>query len=85
LENLKIIDQYGNLKAISYKCVYPVVAPTTSEIELEYLKLIKNAENNLSAFRAKTKAQASKIDVKEKEPFRPLETGASTGGSGSSK
>lgn len=85
LTSYKIQDpSFGALKAISYKCIYPIVAPTTTEIEKEYERLIKDNQSKLATFRAKMKNQAQGIQSKEKEIFTPMNP-SNSGGSGSSK
>jgi hypothetical protein len=62
--------QYGDILAVSYKCIYPNKTLTSSEIEQGYIKLIVKAQANLQELRTKSKKQSDNIQIKETEDIQ---------------
>jgi hypothetical protein len=85
LNNYKLKDaQFGEIKAVSYKCVYPSIAPTTSDLEKEYEKLIANAKNQLNELRTKIKANKIQSQIKDNDNY-PSESANTSGGNSTAK
>ncbi len=76
-------DKFGDIRKISYKCIYPLIPPSAHELERQYLKLAEEFKLKAAQEREIADKDQTKIQINEQLPASGRPTG--NGSNSSSK